>query len=79
MSELVVIDNRPPAMDYAEIWRVRSAALRATRVYPGPVGELVAIELRDWADFGYRFGDGGVIGRLVEHVMAMPLVETEAA
>jgi hypothetical protein len=43
-------------MTYAQKARARDAALRAKRLYPGVVGEVLARALYDWADFGFRFG-----------------------
>lgn len=34
-----------PAMNHHERMRLRTAALRATQVYPGPVGELLSREV----------------------------------
>jgi hypothetical protein len=56
-------------MDADERMRVRMAALRATRVFPGPVGELVSKDLLDWEQFGFRFGGYGLVARLVAAVM----------
>ena len=39
--------------------RYRPAAGHARRVYPGPLGELAYRELIAYAEFGYRFSDGG--------------------
>lgn len=52
-----------------EKMRLRSAAFRATRVYPGPVGELVARELLAWEEFGWRFSGKSPVLAIVEHVM----------
>jgi hypothetical protein len=49
--------------------RVRAAAFAAPRRYPGPVGECLARELFTWEEFGYRFGDGKLIARLVDHLL----------
>ena len=61
----------PKVMDHHEKLRMRSAAFRATRLYPGPVGELVQRELLSWENFGYRLGAGnaGFIPRLVDAIM----------
>jgi hypothetical protein len=40
--------------------RYRAAAGHARRVYPGPLGELAYRELIAYAEFGYRFSDGGL-------------------
>jgi len=69
----------PVRMDHQQWMQVRAAALRATRVYPGPVGELLRRELLDWADFGYRFGGRALVTRLIEHLSSAPLAATDAA
>ena len=60
--------NAPAAMDQRERKRVRNAAFRASRVYPGPVGELLHRELMSWVEFGYRLGDRRMIMRLVKAI-----------
>jgi hypothetical protein len=57
------------AMGNDERMRLRVAALRATRIYPGPVGELLSRELLAWEDFGYRLGSRGVIMGVVDAVL----------
>ena len=52
-----------------DLQRVRAAALRATRVYPGPVGQMVARELRAYAEFGHRFGTDGLIDRIASELL----------
>lgn len=59
----------PDPMDHHERMKLRSAAFHATRVYPGPVGELVSRELLSWEDFGYRLGGSHLIMELVDFVM----------
>jgi hypothetical protein len=49
--------------------RMRAAAFRATRVYPGPVGELISRELLAWEEFGYRLGGNRLVGELMDHVL----------
>lgn len=68
-------DDDVPAvrMDHHEKLRIRAAAFRAVRLYPGPVGELLSRELLTWEEFGYRLGGSGVIMRLVDHIMKEPL------
>jgi hypothetical protein len=61
--------QRPVPMDHHEKSRIRAAAFRATRLYPGPVGELVSRELLTWEDLGYRLGGQGIIMPLVDHLM----------
>lgn len=67
-------DPKPVApMVHHEKMRMRAAAFRATRVYPGPVGELISRELLAWEDFGYVLSNGGLVLRLVDHVMKTEL------
>jgi hypothetical protein len=47
-----------------------AAALRARRLYPGALGELVDRELRSCADFGVEPGEDGLIARLAAQVLA---------
>lgn len=63
----------PDRMDHHERMKIRAAAFRATRVYPGPVGELVSKDLLDWENYGWRIGGHGLIARLVAAVMAAEL------
>lgn len=53
-----------------ELARIRTAARRATALHPGPMGELLARELRAFADFGHRFGPDALIERLAAEVLA---------
>ena len=48
----------------------RTAAGRARRIYPGPIGELVFRELSAYVEFGYRLGNEGLIPRLADAVLA---------
>jgi hypothetical protein len=65
-------------MDHPEKMRLRAAAFRATRLYPGPVGELVSRELLIWEEFGYRLGGSALVMRLVDQVLKTPM-ETRTA
>ncbi|MBC3189667.1 hypothetical protein H7X46_01125 [Pseudonocardia sp. C8] len=56
-------------MEHHEKMRMRAAAFRATRLYPGPVGELVSRELLTWEEFGYRLGGNRLVMELVDHVL----------
>ena len=69
----------PVPMDHHEKMRLRAAAFRATRLYPGPVGELVSRELLTWEEFGYRLGGGQLVMRLVDQVLKAPLAQGDAA
>ena len=62
----------PAPMDHHEKMRMRAAAFRATRLYPGPVGDLVSRELLSWEDFGYRLGGNRLVMDLVDHVLKNP-------
>jgi len=68
----------PVPMDHHEKMRLRAAAFRATRLYPGPVGELVSRELLTWEEFGYRLGGSALVMRLVDQVLQSPM-ESRAA
>jgi hypothetical protein len=52
--------------------RYRAAAHHARRVYPEALGELVARELQDAAEFGYGPGNEGLAARLAAQVLALP-------
>lgn len=66
-------------LDVNEVNRYRSAASRATRVYSGPVGELISRELLAFVDFGYRFGSAVLMRNLADHVMNQPVASERAA
>lgn len=66
-------------MDHHEKMRLRAAAFRATRLYPGPVGELISKEILTWEEFGYRLGGAQLIMRLVDHVLKEPLTASGEA
>jgi len=70
---VTVPTDSPPRMEQQERMQLRAAAFRATRVYPGPVGELVSKDLLDWENYGWRIGGHGLIARLVAAVMAAEL------
>ena len=63
----------PVPMDHHEKMRLRAAAFRVTRLYPGPVGEVLSRELLTWEEFGYRLGGSQLVMRLVDHVLKTPL------
>ena len=69
----------PAPMDHHEKMRLRAAAFRATRLYPGPVGELVSRELLTWEEFGYRLGGDQLVMRLVDHVLTTPIPQQSTA
>ena len=69
----------PVPINHREKMRLRAAAFRATRVYPGPVGELLSCELFSWEEFGYRLGGSQLIMRLVDHLLQAPITQNDAA
>lgn len=62
----------PDQMLYTERQRLRAAAWRATKVYPGPVGALLERELLSWEEMGWRFGSRNLIMGVVEAVEQAP-------
>lgn len=60
-------------MQQHEKMRLRAAAYRATRIYPGAVGELISREILVWEEFGYRLDVGGLMMRVVDEVLKVPL------
>ena len=60
------------ALDPAERARLRAAALRARRVYPGDLGVLAAREITALAEFGLRFDHDALIPRLATAILAIP-------
>jgi hypothetical protein len=69
----------PVPVNHQEKMRLRAAAFRATRLYPGPVGELLSRELLSWEEFGYRLGGSQLIMRLVDHLLQAPITQYDAA
>jgi hypothetical protein len=63
------------AMDHHEKMRLRAAAFRVKRVYPGVAGEILAAEILSWEEFGYRLGENSRITRLVAEIMAAKVAE----
>ncbi len=61
------------AMDHHEKMRMRAAAFRVKRVYPGAAGEVLAQEILSWEEFGYRLGENSRVNRLVEQIMTAVL------
>lgn len=52
--------------------RFRVAAHHARRVYPGPVGELLAREILSWEQMGYRLGGEALMTQVVDEVLSQP-------
>jgi hypothetical protein len=53
------------SLEQAEKQRIRRQAYRATKVFPGPIGEMISRELTAWEEFGYRLGGKGLVMRLL--------------
>lgn len=62
----------PERIGATDLTRLKLATSKAPMVYPGPVGELLARELSQWERFGYRFGNYGLIGGVVDDILARP-------
>lgn len=71
--------DAPERMDHHDRMQLRAAAFRATRVFPGPVGELISKDLMAFEEFGYRLGAHGLVRRLVAAVMNAELPTPVAA
>ena len=67
------------AMDHHEKMRMRAAAFRVKRVYPGAAGEVLAAEILSWEEFGYRLGNNSKINRLVDQIMTAVIPTDPAA
>jgi hypothetical protein len=64
------IEGDGTALTFDRRARLTAAALRARRLYPGALDELVDRELRSCADFGVEPGEDGLITRLAAQVLA---------
>lgn len=65
----------PVPMDHNAKMKLRAAAFRATKVYPGIVGQFITQELLDWEQFGYCVSQSGRTQQLVDHIMAAPIAK----
>ena len=54
----------PPGMALTEKMALRTTAVRATKLYPGALGALVARELLAVEEFGWRFSNDSLIDRV---------------
>jgi hypothetical protein len=57
-------------LSFTERTDIRTAALRARRLYPGEVGEVLYRELLAYADFGHRFARDALIPELAARILA---------
>jgi hypothetical protein len=64
-----VAEDPPHVMTYPERARVRLAANRVNRMYPGPVGAVLSRELWSWEQLGWRFGADAPMAALVDHIL----------
>lgn len=55
---------KPGTPEYGAQTRLRNAAQRALKVYPGPVGELISRELDAYAEFSFLWCDGRIARRM---------------
>lgn len=55
--------------------RLRAAARHAVAALPGPVAAAVAEQLRSWESVGHRFGSHGLMARVVDAVLGLPVLE----
>lgn len=58
-----------PRLDAHEKLRLRGAAYRATKLYPGPVGKLIEREILAADEMSCRFVNGSLIAELVDEMM----------
>ena len=58
---------------YHETSKCRAAIFHVTKLYPGVVGEVLAQDITDYIEFGYRFDNGSPIPRLVTEIMTSSL------
>lgn len=63
----------PELMEQHDRARFRLAAIRALRVYPGPVGRLIQAEMNAAADWGYRLLQTSLPMEIADQVMTAPL------
>lgn len=62
----------PEKLAFPDKSRISAAAYRAARLFPGPIGDVLARELLAYADFGWRLERDGVMPRLVDVIMTTP-------
>lgn len=64
------VTDRPEVASPKDRAGLRLAAFHATRLYPGPVGELICAELLAVESWGYRIAGTSRAHRLAQHVLA---------
>ncbi len=68
----VAATDPPPRMDHHDRSKIRTAAYRALKVYPGPIGDLISRELLAHEELGYM-APNGLSARLINAVLNTPL------
>jgi hypothetical protein len=58
-------------LELHNIGRLRAAASHARRVFPGPVGAVLARELEAHAELGYQVGPDALLSRLATEILRM--------
>ena len=61
----------PPLMSPHDKLRIKAAAYHARRLFPGPIGDLIAREFFTWVEFGYRMGNNGLVHQAVDAILKM--------
>ncbi len=74
-----LLDRRGWEMDHHEKMRLRAAAFRATKLWPGPVGKLIERELLSFEEFGQRLDHSGLIMRAVHDILTGDTPRAEPA
>jgi hypothetical protein len=70
-AQPVLPTNAPERLDHHDRSKIRAAAYRAMKLWPGPIGILVSSELLAFEELGYR-SSGGLSARLVDVVLKTP-------
>lgn len=65
-----------PRMGHPDKIRLRHAARRAKRIYPGAVGQLIAREFMAHEELSAVLRADGIITRAVDEILATPLPPT---
>ena len=63
----------PPARAHSRGARILNASARAQLVYPGPVGKLLARELRAYGELPWLWEADTFMDQVVEDVMSRPV------
>lgn len=62
-------DIQEDRMTQQDKMRLRAAAFRATKLYPGPIGSLVSREILSWEEFGIRLGPDSLVAAAVDQIL----------